>query len=250
MAMSARTLGYWPQCMCDVDLRPMARIFLTCYRILLSMLAVAGGLLAPAVVAAESGAEYRLRIMSAAYRLADVAPPVPDAVLAIPALLADKPYAALIHKAALEADIEPALVHAVIAVESGYNPAARSPRGALGLMQVMPDTALRYGIRNPLKSLSANLRAGTLYLKDLMQLFGNRLELVLAAYNAGEQAVLRHGERIPPYRETRRYVPAVLAHYSALREPPAVEPPVPAAATGIDYAPGTRLTSAVLLTDR
>ncbi len=229
-----------------MPMRPPAHSFLTC----LSVLAAAGCLIAP-VAAAEPGAEYRLRIGAAAYRL--VAAEAPAATSpgepVIPPLLADKPYAALIHKAALEADIEPALVHAVIAVESGYNPAARSPKGALGLMQVMPDTALRYGIRNPEKSLSANLRAGTLYLKDLMQLFGNRLDLVLAAYNAGEHAVLRYGERIPPYRETRRYVPAVLARYSELRESPVpVEPP--AVAPGIEYVPGTRLVPEIALAER
>lgn len=227
-------------------MRPTAHSFLT----RLPVLAVAGCLVAP-VAAAEPGAEYRLSVESATYRLT-ASEPLPSASQDLPAispLLADKPYAALIHQAALEADIEPALVHAVIAVESGYNPAARSPKGALGLMQVMPDTALRYGIRNPAKSLSANLRAGTLYLKDLMQLFGNRLDLVLAAYNAGEHAVLRHGERIPPYRETRRYVPAVLARYSELREPPSPVAP-PAVAPGIEYVPGTRLIQAVLLADR
>jgi soluble lytic murein transglycosylase-like protein len=159
--------------------------------------------------------------------------------------LAGMPFAKLIEGAAREASLDPALVHAVISVESGYNPAARSPKGALGLMQVLPATALRYGIHNAARSPAANLRAGTLYLSDLMVLFDQRLELVLAAYNAGEAAVLRYGQRIPPFRETQQYVPAVLARYFEWREPPPrvekVIPPAPAARTRIIYMPGTLL---------
>ena len=158
--------------------------------------------------------------------------------------LASMPFAKLIEGAAREASLDPALVHAVISVESGYNPAARSPKGALGLMQVLPATALRYGIRNAAGSPAANLRAGTLYLSDLMVMFDQRLELVLAAYNAGEAAVLRYGQRIPPFRETQHYVPAVLARYLEWREPPPrvekVIPPTPAR-TRITYMPGTLL---------
>ena len=159
------------------------------------------------------------------------------------------PFAKLIEGAAREASLDPALVHAVISVESGYNPAARSPKGALGLMQVLPATALRYGIRNAARSPAANLRAGTLYLSDLMVMFDQRLELVLAAYNAGEAAVLRYGQRIPPFRETQHYVPAVLARYLEWREPPPrvekVIPPAPAR-TRITYMPGTLLESGSL----
>ena len=176
---------------------------------------------------------YRLNVKPDSFRLA--APDAPRNEPAIPAWLADKPYAALIQTAALAAALDPALVHAVIHVESGYNPAARSPKGAIGLMQVMPDTAMRYGVRDPARSPEANLRAGTLYLKDLMHQFDNRLDLVLAAYNAGENAVLRHGQRIPPYPETRSYVPAVLSKYQEWREP--LPPPKP---SRIEYLPGTR----------
>jgi soluble lytic murein transglycosylase-like protein len=164
----------------------------------------------------------------------------------VSARLAGMPFAKLIEGAAREASLDPALVHAVISVESGYNPAARSPKGALGLMQVLPATALRYGIRNAARSPAANLRAGTLYLSDLMVMFDQRLELVLAAYNAGEAAVLRYGQRIPPFRETQHYVPAVLARYLEWREPPPriekVIPPAPAR-TRITYMPGTLLES-------
>lgn len=127
--------------------------------------------------------------------------------------LSGKPYASQIEGVAHESGIDPALVHAVIFIESGYNPIARSPAGAVGLMQVIPATAARYGISNPAESLLANLRAGTRYLRDLMNQFNHNLDLALAAYNAGENAVRRHGHRIPPFRETQLYVPAVLAKY-------------------------------------
>jgi len=108
--------------------------------------------------------------------------------------------------------LEPALIHAVITAESAYNPLARSPKGAKGLMQLMPGTAERYGVRNPLDPRQ-NILGGAAYLRDLLTMFGNDIQLALAAYNAGEGAVARHGGRIPPYRETLDYVPKVLAYY-------------------------------------
>lgn len=127
-----------------------------------------------------------------------------------------KLYAPLIAQVAQETQINAALLHAVIAVESGYNPRARSPKGAMGLMQLMPDTARRYAVDNAWEPLQ-NLRGGARYLKDLIALFGNDLTLALAAYNAGEKAVERAGNRIPPFAETRSYVPKVLAHYERYR---------------------------------
>jgi soluble lytic murein transglycosylase-like protein len=192
----------------------------------------------PAIAAeprSDATPPYRLGVQSDAFRLS-----IPGAKRKeppIPAWLADKPYAALIQTAALAAALDPALVHAVIFVESGYNPEARSVKGAVGLMQVMPDTAMRYGVPNPGKSPEVNLKAGTLYLKDLMQQFDNRLDLVLAAYNAGENAVVRHGQRIPPFAETLSYVPAVLAKYQEWREPAPQSPK----RIHIEYLPGTRL---------
>lgn len=123
----------------------------------------------------------------------------------------------LIEAAASSAAIDPALLHAVVMVESGYNATARSPKGALGLMQLMPDTARRFGTDNP-HDPAQNLRGGARYLSWLLQEFQGDLSLTLAAYNAGENAVHRHGRRIPPYAETRRYVPAVLARYALLRK--------------------------------
>lgn len=112
--------------------------------------------------------------------------------------------------------IDVALLHSVVEVESGYNPKAVSPKGALGLMQLMPDTARRYGVTDPLDA-AQNLQGGARHLRDLLDRFSDDKKLALAAYNAGVGAVLAHGRRIPPYPETIRYVPAVLQRYELLR---------------------------------
>ena len=125
-------------------------------------------------------------------------------------------YAGIIARVAREQKVEPALLHAVIKIESAYNARARSPKGATGLMQLMPATCKRYGAKDLLNPLE-NLRAGARYLSDLLALFDNNLRLVLAAYNAGEGAVKRSGNAIPPYPETRAYVPRVLWHYENYR---------------------------------
>jgi soluble lytic murein transglycosylase-like protein len=108
------------------------------------------------------------------------------------------------------------LIQAVISVESGFNAYARSDKGAVGLMQLTPDTAHRYGVTNRLDP-AQNIKAGARYLHDLLGMFHNDVRLALAAYNAGEQAVVRHGNRIPPFRETTAYVPRVLAYYKKYR---------------------------------
>ena len=108
--------------------------------------------------------------------------------------------------------LESALLHAVISVESRYNPKAVSRKGAVGLMQLMPKTAKRYGVADAFDPLQ-NLDGGARYLRDLLGMFNNNISLALAAYNAGENAVVKHGNRIPPYRETLRYVPLVLDFY-------------------------------------
>lgn len=115
-------------------------------------------------------------------------------------------------------NIDPALVHAVIQVESNYNVKALSPKGAVGLMQVMPATGLRYGVNaKDLKEPANNIRAGTRYLADLLKMFDGDVKLALAGYNAGEGAVMKYGNSIPPYRETQDYVPRVLAFYERWR---------------------------------
>ncbi len=125
-------------------------------------------------------------------------------------------FAPHIEQAANESGVDAALVHAVITAESGYNPAAVSRAGAQGLMQLMPATAERYAVRDAFDPRQ-NIRGGTRYLRDLLHMFDNNVELAVAAYNAGENAVVRHGRRIPPYRETRAYVPKVLALYRKYR---------------------------------
>ncbi|AVS84359.1 lytic transglycosylase [Paracidovorax avenae] len=135
------------------------------------------------------------------------------------------------------------LLQAVIATESGFDPQAVSPRGAVGLMQVMPATAERFGVaREPRRSVEqkltdpgTNIAAGARYLRHLIDLFEGRLDLALAAYNAGEGAVQRAGRRIPAYRETQNYVKSVLGLYALLK--PAAAAPVPVAA-GRGAAPG------------
>jgi soluble lytic murein transglycosylase-like protein len=155
-------------------------------------------------------------------------PPAPPQAPADPAVIAPaaldgkinvaqrKLLAPLVGSIAREHGIEAALLHAVITVESGYNARARSPKGAAGLMQLMPDTAERYAVKN-VWDPRENLRGGARYLRDLIAMFGSDLSLALAAYNAGEAAVLQAGSRVPPYAETRSYVPKVLAHYARYR---------------------------------
>ncbi len=123
-----------------------------------------------------------------------------------------------IDDAARRHDIDPLLLHAIAHVESRHNPAAVSPAGARGVMQVMPATGARFGVARPaaLHEARTNIEVSATYLKLLQRRFGNQLQLVLAAYNAGEGAVERHGRRIPQNGETPGYVQQVLAEYRAL----------------------------------
>jgi soluble lytic murein transglycosylase-like protein len=128
-------------------------------------------------------------------------------------------YDSIIENAALSASVEPNLLRAVIVVESGFNSRAVSKRGAVGLMQLMPATAIRFGVSNPYDPRE-NVHAGARYLKFLINRFGQDVRLALAAYNAGEDAVERNGGRIPPFTETMAYVPRVLKIYRMLSEQP------------------------------
>jgi soluble lytic murein transglycosylase-like protein len=135
-----------------------------------------------------------------------------------PALLARATqYDAIIENAANASAVEANLLRAVIVVESGFNSHALSKRGAVGLMQLMPATASRFGVSNPYDP-KQNIRAGAEYLKFLMNRFGQNVRLALAAYNAGEEAVDRNGGQIPPFSETMAYVPRVLKVYQMLTE--------------------------------
>lgn len=135
-------------------------------------------------------------------------------------------FASLIERNARAHALDPALVKAIIAVESAFEPDAISAKGARGLMQIIPETALRYGlvarrdrtIEQQLLDPPTNVRIGVRYLRDLLDLFDNDLALALAAYNAGEQAVRDNGDRIPPFRETREYVELV-RQFQMLYEP-------------------------------
>jgi len=122
-------------------------------------------------------------------------------------------YTPLIQEIAGKVRLKPALLHAVIKAESAYDPRALSRTGARGLMQLMPDTARRYGVYDSWDPRS-NLTGGATYLRDLLIMFNNDLRLALAAYNAGENAVKRFGNKIPPYPETEAYVVRVLEIYS------------------------------------
>lgn len=117
-----------------------------------------------------------------------------------------RPYAQIIASVSEEHGVNPNLIHALIQVESGYRPHARSPKGAMGLMQLMPDTVARYTVADPFDPI-ANIRAGTRHLKHLLDKFGIRG--ALAAYNAGE-GVVRKFQGVPPYRETQKFVTRIL----------------------------------------
>lgn len=183
-------------------------------------------LLAPAVLAAGiygytgvDGGVYLSNVPGdARYAPLIQEPGVPATSAAALAPASTDSHLALIVQAARAHGIEPALLQAVAGVESGLDAAAVSAKGAMGLMQLMPDTASRYGVSDPFDP-AANLDAGARHLRHLLERYQCDLSLALAAYNAGEGAVARHGG-IPPYRETVAYVPRVLRRYQRLLDYP------------------------------
>ena len=134
-----------------------------------------------------------------------------------------------LHDASNTYKVDYELLQALIAAESGFDPSAVSPKGAIGLMQLMPDTARRYGVESDKKMAlekkltdpKINVRAGTRYLRDLINMFPGRLDLALASYNAGEGAVQKAGNKIPNYKETQNYVKTVMQLYNGLKPPAA-----------------------------
>jgi soluble lytic murein transglycosylase-like protein len=151
---------------------------------------------------------------------------------AAPAWLTQHPalrkYEPLLRAAAQEYALDPSLLKAVMAAESGFHPGAVSPKGAVGLMQVMPATAERYGLQpdrrrtleQKLADPKTNIRLAARYLHDLMRMFSGELALVLASYNAGEGAVQKYRNQVPPYPETRNYVKLVTQFYQLLKPAP------------------------------
>ena len=124
-----------------------------------------------------------------------------------------KRFADLIEQTANRYQVDAKLVHAVIQTESAYNSSAQSPAGAVGLMKLMPGTARRFGVTDR-NDPDQNVDGGTRYLKHLINMFNPNLDLAVAAYNAGENAVIRYNNSIPPYPETQNYVKQVLALYN------------------------------------
>jgi soluble lytic murein transglycosylase-like protein len=186
-------------------------------RTLLSAAVVFG--LALGAAAPATAQIYAWRDASGTLVLSDRALHAPTEVYEVPgapAYVATRPVAAsastryddLVQEHASRHALRPELVRAVIHVESGFNPTARSPKGAMGLMQLMPATARRLGVVDPYDP-AENIRGGTVYLRQLLDRYDGNEELALAAYNAGEGAVERYGRRVPPYRETQDYVKKV-----------------------------------------
>ena len=151
-------------------------------------------------------------LISAVAPLAAVAPPAPISGALWSATAVD----AIVRQAAHANALDPNLLHAVIATESGYVNRAVSRRGAQGLMQLMPATARSLGVTDPFDARQ-NIGAGARYLRSLLEAFDHDTSLALAAYNAGAAAVTRHGRRIPPFAETVAYVPRVLNRLAALQ---------------------------------
>lgn len=119
----------------------------------------------------------------------------------------------LIRQYGTQYGVDPYLIYCLMSQESSFITSATSYKGAQGLMQLMPGTAARYGVTNPY-DVAQNIKGGTRYLKDLLHMFNGRVDLALAGYNAGEGAVMKYGNTIPPYSETRNYVRLILKRYT------------------------------------
>lgn len=145
------------------------------------------------------------------------------------ALGSDASVPDIVEATARKYDVDPLLVHSVIQVESGYNPYAMSPKGAQGLMQLMPGTARRFGVSNSF-DVRENIEGGVRYLKYLSSIFDD-MRLALAAYNAGEGAVWKYNNRIPPYKETEEYVAKVGRRYGQAKRAAERNKPDPPAQT-------------------
>jgi Transglycosylase SLT domain len=166
------------------------------------------------------GDRYRLQMMGGSAEISadeilridpeEVFEPLPEA------LSATTPFHEIIKAAAERYGVDPDLIHCVIAVESNFNPKAVSHRNARGLMQLVPSTAARMGVKN-IFDPKENVDGGTRYLRDMLALYNNNLALALAAYNAGPGKVERYGKRVPPYPETQMYVQKIVRSYTKFK---------------------------------
>ena len=164
-------------------------------------------------------ADARAKVEQVANQIAATNKPViaPDVVTEMSA--SDRPWStgnsridSLIRYYGAEHGVDPYLIYCLMSQESGFTSGATSSKGAQGLMQLMPGTAARYGVTNPY-DVAQNIKGGTRYLKDLLKMFNGRVDLALAGYNAGEGAVMKYGNTVPPYSETRNYVRLILLRY-------------------------------------
>lgn len=130
-----------------------------------------------------------------------------------------KTLSPMVNKIAREVGVDPFFVHAIISAESAYKPGAKSHAGAMGLMQLMPGTARRFNVSSPFVP-EQNVRGGATYLKWLLKEFGGDMQLAAAGYNAGEGNVRKYGRKIPPFIETRAYVPKVMGYYKHYKANP------------------------------
>jgi soluble lytic murein transglycosylase-like protein len=203
------------------DVRLMSRLL----RLFVVLFALIGPALAADAICLRDGDAFVLTnlptdgdcmlLVAAPVSSGDVSRP-PAIEVGLPAVMnRAAPYRQWLAEAAELTGVDHRLLQAVAAAESGFNPGARSVKGAQGIMQLIPATAKRYGLADAYDA-RLNILAGARYLADLMRQFDNDVNIALAAYNAGEQAVIRFGHQIPPYRETRDYVPRVMNYYRAL----------------------------------
>jgi soluble lytic murein transglycosylase-like protein len=176
------------------------------------LVAFASAALVALVPAAPCSAEIFTLVRPDGSLLLTDQPLLPPAIAVVATAASEHP----IDSIARRHGVDPLLVRAVIRAESNFDPRAVSPKGAAGLMQLMPETAQRYGVDNRFDP-AQNVDGGVRYLRDLMAMFDGNLTLALAAYNAGEGAVLKYGRRIPPYPESQQYVVRVRSFYDDLR---------------------------------
>ncbi|HKV33571.1 MAG TPA: lytic transglycosylase domain-containing protein [Pyrinomonadaceae bacterium] len=169
------------------------------------------------LAAARAKVESNAKEIALANQPAPALIATPDGGFAIPSNLAwttgNNRVDGLIRQYGTQYGVDPYLIYCLMSQESSFIAGAVSNKGAQGLMQLMPGTAARYGVTNPY-DVAQNIKGGTRYLKDLLQMFNGRVDLALAGYNAGEGAVMKFGNKIPPYDETQNYVRLILKRYT------------------------------------